>query len=361
MAVVDAGMTDLDQLREGIHGGPLPPARRLAAIVGDAQRVVAIQAETLPAAPRGARWLRIHPGIGYLLWRGPSPLPRLRLPRQAVVGESQAIAGDLVRAVQQALVSLRRRELAGLVRRHGPPPDFARECEARAMLLAHLRGGAEWDAAWRWWSELVLLRHQYQVNAVRRKLVELLALATRDIDHDTSLSWPFRAYIDAVYATYALTALVAAARRRLGEIAPLLHRPRSGALPAVLASALGWAEARLGEAISLRHAAHAAGVAPEHLARLARRHLGRPFLVHLTMLRLGEARRRLATSDEPMHAIAAACGFGSGAHFQRTFKRVVGISPGAWRGEVRGAPDRAADGSVRIRRLSGHEAVGKTI
>lgn len=333
MPLVDRPLIDLDQLRAGILGGPPPSGRVLDGLAGDAERLVAIQADALPAAPRGSRWLRIHPGIGYLLWRGPSPLPRLRLPRGAIAGESQPLAGDLLTALRQALVSLRRRELADLARRHAAPPPFVRECEARALLLARLRGGQPWHEAWDWWTGVVLLRHQRQVNTIRRKLVELAALATRDIDYDEALSWPFRAFVDAVHAEDALTPLIAATGARLAELAPLLARTRQEALPPALAAALGWAEARIAEPVSLRHAAHAAGIAPEHLARLARRHLGRTFLDHLTRLRLDEARRRLADGDAPVKDIAGRCGFTSVEHFQRTFKRVIGTSPGAWRRE----------------------------
>lgn len=335
MTAADHKLMDIDLLAEGVFGGPLPPPERLRAIVGDADRLVAIQADPLPTAPPGARWLRIHPGIGYLLWRGPSPLPRLRLPDGALAGLSQSLAQGLVHAVQQALVSLRRRELAALARSQGDLPSFTRECEVRALLVGRLRTGADWAEAWACWTAIVLLRHQNQINAVRRKLVEVLALATRDIDRVESLSWPFRACIDAIYANYALLPLIEAARQHLVAIAPLLAGPRATAMPETLRRALERSEADLAAPLSLRQAAHGAGISPEHLARLARRHLGMSFLVHRTARRLDAARRRLAESDDTVRSIAAACGFASHEHFQRVFKRSLGISPGAWRRELR--------------------------
>lgn len=334
MTVADHRLTDLDLLSEGVFGGPLPPAERLHAIIGRATRLVAVQAEALPEAPAGARWLRIHPGIGYLLWHGTSPLPRLPLPRGTLVGESQGLERGLVHAVQQALVSLRRRELADLARRHAAPPSFARECEARALLVGRLRSGDGWDQAWACWSEIVLLRHQNQINAVRRKLVEVIALATRDVDRADTLSWPFRACIDSIYATYALTPLMRTAREHLGELAIRLQRRPEADLPEPLARALAWVEERLAQPLSLREAAHAAGVSPEHLARLTRRALGTSFLAHLTGLRVDEARRLLAENGGTVQAVAGLCGFRTAEHFHRTFKRATGSSPGAWRAEL---------------------------
>lgn len=335
MSAADPRLTDLDLLSEGVFGGPLPSAERLRVIAGRATRLVAVQSDTLPEAPTGSRWLRIHPGIGYLLWHGASPLPRLHLPRGTLVGESQALEHGLVHAIQQAQVSLRRRELADLARRHAAPPSFARECEARALLIGRLRGGGEWNEAWACWSEIVLLRHQNQINAVRRKLVEVLALATRDIDRSNALSWPFRACIDAIYATYALTPLMVAARTGISALADHLHHPTAADLPGTLARALAWIEERLAQPLSLREAAHAVGVTPEHLARQARRALGTSFLGHLTALRLEEARRLLAEGDDAVQVIAGCCGFRTAEHFHRTFKRATGSSPGRWRAELR--------------------------
>jgi AraC-like DNA-binding protein len=335
MHPADPRLTDLDLLAEGVFGGPLPPPARIRTLIGDAERLVAVQTDTLPAAPAGARWLRIHPGIGYLMWRGPSPLPRLPLRQGTLVGESQALADGLVRAVQQALVSLRRRELADLARRQAAPPSFARECEARALLVGRLRSGAPWDEAWACWSGIVLLRHQNQINAVRRKLVEVVALATRDIDRAETLSWPFRACIDAIFATYALTPLMRTARQHLDGLAARLRHQPQGDPPAPLARALAWASEHLDQPLSLRQAARATGVSPEHLARLTRRAMGCSFLAHLTRLRLDEARRLLAEEDGTVQSVALRCGFRSPEHFHRTFKRAMGCSPGAWRSDLR--------------------------
>ena len=338
MAATDQKLTDLDVdrlLTEGVFGGPLPSSERLQQFVEHltpgAERLVAIQSATLPAAPARSAWLLIHPGIGYLIWRGASPLPRLRLKPGTLIGLSQPIERNLINAIQQALVTLRRRELGDLTRRQREPPTFARECEARAVLVSRLQQGEDWREAWAWWSNLVLVRHQYQINAIRRKLVELVALATSSVDSSRTLSWPFRAFIDLLYGSWALTPLIVAVERELTILAPLIAQTHGRPTPPALSRALAWIHEHLSEAPSLRHAAKAARVTPEHLARLAKSHLGTSLLAHITNLRLDDARRLLSDSDHSVGEVATRCGFTSVEHFQRTFKRVIGTSPGRWR------------------------------
>ncbi len=339
--LIDRDLSGLSAvLADAVFGGPPPTdtdcrAWFTAHLPCGPWRVVALQTDAaLPVArSRTWTWLTLHPGLAYLVSSGKPPLARMRLPRGLLAGESQPIAapGALITALQQAVVSLRRRELASLSRRHAQPLDFTREREARDLVVARLRSGGSWDEAFAWWSEIVLLRHQYQLNAVRRKLVELLAQATRDVDLDRNLSWPFRSCIDGIYRTAALTPLMAVARTGLATISPLLAAPPTAALPPALARALDWLAAHQHEAISLRHAAGAAGVSPAHLARQARSALGHSILEHLTDLRLSRARELLAQDDLSITAVAARCGFPSHEHFHRVFRRRLGVTPGAWR------------------------------
>ena len=47
--------------------------------------------------------------------------------------------------------------------------------------------------------------------------------------------------------------------------------------------------------------------------------------------RIDEAVRRLDDTDQPIAAIASACGFYDQSSFTRQFQRVVGMTPGAYR------------------------------
>jgi AraC family transcriptional regulator len=77
----------------------------------------------------------------------------------------------------------------------------------------------------------------------------------------------------------------------------------------------------------LRELAEAAGVHPGHLTRAFRAHFGCPPSAFLRWRRLVAARRRIATSDEPLAAVAHACGFADQPHMTRWFRRAFGVTP----------------------------------
>ncbi len=51
----------------------------------------------------------------------------------------------------------------------------------------------------------------------------------------------------------------------------------------------------------------------------------------LRRARVEEAARRLAEGAAPLAQIALECGFCDQSHLSRTFKRLMGLTPGAWR------------------------------
>jgi AraC family transcriptional regulator len=54
----------------------------------------------------------------------------------------------------------------------------------------------------------------------------------------------------------------------------------------------------------------------------------------LSRLRIQRAQRLLATSDMPITQIALDCGFTNQAHFAAAFRRLVGLSPRAYRQSI---------------------------
>ena len=88
---------------------------------------------------------------------------------------------------------------------------------------------------------------------------------------------------------------------------------------------------RFAESLSTADLAREVGCHPDHLTRAYRRRFGHPPLEGLHRRRIAHARKLLAETVEDQDAIAAACGYADARHFRRWFRRLAGVTPGAWR------------------------------
>lgn len=100
---------------------------------------------------------------------------------------------------------------------------------------------------------------------------------------------------------------------------------------AKVATAVAYARERCTEQIPVTELAHAAGLTVSQLERAMRRALGMSAKQLMLRLRLEEAIRRLRTTDHAVSQIATECGYYDQSAFTRQFRRVVGMSPGAYR------------------------------
>jgi AraC family transcriptional regulator len=73
------------------------------------------------------------------------------------------------------------------------------------------------------------------------------------------------------------------------------------------------------------------GVHPVHLSRTWKRFRQCSVGDALRRLRIEEACRRLASGSDPIVEVALGLGFADQAHFSRTFRRMTGCTPRAWR------------------------------
>jgi len=81
----------------------------------------------------------------------------------------------------------------------------------------------------------------------------------------------------------------------------------------------------------VEHLAARVGMSPRHFARVFREQTGDTPAAFVTRVRVEAAQRRLGQGDDGLAAVAGAVGFGSEETLRRSFLRVVGVTPSAWR------------------------------
>jgi AraC-like DNA-binding protein len=88
-----------------------------------------------------------------------------------------------------------------------------------------------------------------------------------------------------------------------------------------------WLEEHFAEADALAGAARAAGITPQHLIRLFRRHYDTTPGRYLWRMRVERGASLLTASGLTVSEIADRCGFQNPFHFSRLLRRLQGVSP----------------------------------
>ena len=96
--------------------------------------------------------------------------------------------------------------------------------------------------------------------------------------------------------------------------------------------------AQFREPLRVRDLAREAGVHPVHLARVFRARERQTPGDYVQRLRVRAACERLRAEDASLAMVAAECGFADQSHLTRTFRKLVGSTPGRFRQALRTAP-----------------------
>jgi transcriptional regulator GlxA family with amidase domain len=122
-----------------------------------------------------------------------------------------------------------------------------------------------------------------------------------------------------------LTEFLAQLIRRHGQksFSPYAYRRENKAI----LRAREYLEAHYTQNVSLDELSQVAALSAFHLNRIFRRDIGVPPHVYLQQLRIRHA-KYLLTLKMPLAEVAVDTGFFDQAHFQRQFKRFVGVTPG---------------------------------
>jgi AraC family transcriptional regulator len=127
-----------------------------------------------------------------------------------------------------------------------------------------------------------------------------------------------------------------------------LTRAQRPLAPWQVTRVLEFVEANLGNHIGIADLAAQVRLSASYFAHAFRRSAGETPSRYLRRRRIERAQQMMLLTDKPLAEIALDCGLADQTHLTKVFRRIVGMSPGAWRRlrraaprELRKAPDHA--------------------
>ena len=117
--------------------------------------------------------------------------------------------------------------------------------------------------------------------------------------------------------------------------ASMVTRPRGGLAPWQKRRVIDLFKEHLDGAIRLPMLARQCGLSVSHFARAFRQSFGTPPHHYLVRQRVERAKLLLSGTNRALCEVAQQAGFSDQPSFSRTFKAVVGITPGQWRRQMR--------------------------
>jgi AraC-like DNA-binding protein len=92
---------------------------------------------------------------------------------------------------------------------------------------------------------------------------------------------------------------------------------------------------RLDQPTLVEHLAHEVGTTRSNFTHRFKQITGLTPARFATQVRLNEVERRLISRDDPLRVVARETGFSDATHLCRVFRRQLGVSPGAYRDQMR--------------------------
>lgn len=83
--------------------------------------------------------------------------------------------------------------------------------------------------------------------------------------------------------------------------------------------------------LDVRALAKLVSFSKSHFSRAFKQSLGLPPMAYVKMRRIERAKSLMTSTREQLTDIALICGFADQSHLNRTFRRIIGMSPGRWR------------------------------
>ncbi|WP_456288129.1 AraC family transcriptional regulator [Paenibacillus sp. AK002] len=101
--------------------------------------------------------------------------------------------------------------------------------------------------------------------------------------------------------------------------------------PAWLMDSIQWIHEHLDQPIGLSALSAQAAVDPAHFSRMFKKYTGLHVTGYMHAKRIARAKELLRNHEESVGQIAEICGYATLTHFHRNFKKLTGMTPGAYR------------------------------
>jgi len=161
-----------------------------------------------------------------------------------------------------------------------------------------------------------------EVRSFAPDLKDILARAERSMGDDLDTARALLAKANAMIAEAAQTGDMSQSQARvsLGGLAPWQAKRVSAHI-----------DANLGDTIPVSYLAQLVTLSAGHFSRAFKQTFGDTPHGHVMRRRVEAAKAMMLKSAEPLSQIAYLCGFADQAHFSRTFRKLAGATPLAWR------------------------------
>ena len=143
-----------------------------------------------------------------------------------------------------------------------------------------------------------------------------------------------------LFVDHMMLALTAHVAQAYGGLRPGSRSARGGLAPWQVKRACERLDSDLGGKLSLQQIAAEFDLSVSHFSRAFRTSTGLPPHQWLLQQRVKAAKQLMTVRDLPLSEIAISAGFANQSHFTRVFSAAVGVSPGVWRREAYGTPER---------------------